>query len=131
MCRAWVRRFGTVTRSAAEADVRIGQRGIGCHLVSESEYAARLWRVNLVSYPQHWLVTLADGSAVDVWADSAEGLSGPEDRRDYLFGNLMDIAPADQHAFDVTATTPANLDRVVVAVARFPRTSVLRVSSAS
>lgn len=64
--------------------------------------------------PQHWLVTVVDGSVVDVWADSVEGPGGPEDQRDYLFGNLMDIAPADQRAFDITATTPANPSRVIV-----------------
>jgi hypothetical protein len=39
---------------------------------------------------------LADGSTVDVWADSVQGLSGPEDQRHYHFGNLMDIAPDEQ-----------------------------------
>ncbi|HET9975201.1 MAG TPA: hypothetical protein VFQ68_43705 [Streptosporangiaceae bacterium] len=75
--------------------------------------------------PQHWLVTMADGAVVDVWADSAEGLSGPEDRRDYLFSNLMDIAPAGQCAFDITSTTPASPSRVLVTVARFPRSSCI------
>ena len=78
--------------------------------------------------PQHWLVTMADGFVVDVWADSVEGLSEPEDQRDYLFSNLMDIVPADQRAFDITATTPANPNRVVVTVARFPRSSVRHVT---
>lgn len=105
---------------------RVGSNGY--HFASGP--AARLGRVNLVNQPQRWLVILADGFAVDVWADSVEGLSGPEDQRDYLFGNLMDIARADQHAFELTATTPASIDRIVVAVARFPRTSVLRISSA-
>ena len=81
--------------------------------------------------PVNWLVTLADGSVVDVWADSVEGLSGTEDQRDYMFGNLMDIAPADQHDFDITATTPANPSRVVVAVARFPRSSVRHIIGAT
>ena len=80
--------------------------------------------------PGHWLVTLTDGSVVDVWADSVEGLAGPQDQRDYLFGNLMYIDPADQHDFDVTARTPANPSRVVVTVARFPRLSVLGITSA-
>src|SRR5690348_7110995 len=73
---------------------------------------------------------MADGSVVDVWANSVEGLGGPEDRRDYLFGNLMDIAPAEQCAFDITATTPANPSRVIVTVARFPRSSVRHVVGA-
>jgi hypothetical protein len=91
---------------------------------------AKLWQVKLAAPPERWLVTLADGSAVEVWADSVEGLSGPEDQRDYLFGNFMDIDPADQYAFDVTATTPGNPGRVVVTVARFPRPSVIRVITA-
>jgi hypothetical protein len=73
--------------------------------------------------------TLTDGSVVDVWVDSVEGLAGPEDQRDLSFGNLMDIAPADQDAFDVTATTPADPGRVVVTVARFPRSSVFHIAS--
>jgi len=87
--------------------------------------------VNLAAGPpQHWLVTMADGSVVDVWADSVEGLSGPEDQRDYSFSNLMDIAPANHYAFDITATTPANPTRVAVTVARFPRSSVRHVTGA-
>ncbi|HEY2264413.1 MAG TPA: hypothetical protein VGI96_17445 [Streptosporangiaceae bacterium] len=80
--------------------------------------------------PRHWLVTLADGAVVDVWADSAEGLSGPDDQRDYAFGNLMDIAPADQRAFHITGATPAHPSRVTVTVARFPRSSVRHVIGA-
>jgi hypothetical protein len=80
--------------------------------------------------PQHWLVTLADGAVVDVWADSAEGLSGPGDQRDYVFGNLMDIAPGDQLSFDITKVTPAHPSRVIVTVARFPRSSVRHVTGA-
>ncbi len=80
--------------------------------------------------PSQWLVTLLGGSVIEVWADSVEGLAGPEDQRDYLFGNLMDIRPEDQKGFDVTARTPTNPSRVVVPVARFPRASVVRVASA-
>jgi hypothetical protein len=56
--------------------------------------------------------------------------AGREDQRDYSFSNLMDIAPADQCAFDITATTPANPTGVAVTVARFPRSSVRRVTGA-
>ena len=59
-----------------------------------------------------------------------EGLAGPEDRRDYVFGNLMSIDPAHQDGFDITARTPTDPDRVVVVVARFPRLSVLGIVSA-
>ncbi|HEY4854135.1 MAG TPA: hypothetical protein VII22_25390 [Streptosporangiaceae bacterium] len=87
--------------------------------------------MNLVAGPPgHWLVTLADGAVVDVWADSVEGLTGPQDQRDYSFGNLMDIHPDDQNGFDITARTPADPRRVVVTVARFPRSAVVRIISA-
>lgn len=75
-------------------------------------------------------MTLTDGSVVDVWADSVEGLAGPEDQRDYRFCALMDISPQDQPGFDVVARTPGNPGRVVVTVALFPRSSVAAVSSA-
>jgi len=80
--------------------------------------------------PSHWQVTLADGHVVDVWADSVEGLAGPDDRRDYHFGNLMDIAPAEQGGFEITGRTPAKPNRVLVTVARFPRMCVARVDMA-
>lgn len=80
--------------------------------------------------PAHWIVILADDSRVDVWADTMTGLSGPEDQRDYEFGVLMDIEPALQVEFDVTARTPSNPSRVEVCVARFPRSSVKDVHSA-
>ena len=78
--------------------------------------------------PSRWVVTLADGSTVEVWADAAMGLS--DDNGDYVFGLLMDIDEACQQGFEVTARTPSNPLRVEVAVARFPRTAVLRVESA-
>ena len=80
--------------------------------------------------PSRWLVTLLDGSVIEVWADSVEGLTGPEDQRDYVFGNLMDIRPEDQKGFDITARTPTNPSRGVVTVARFPSACVVRVASA-
>jgi hypothetical protein len=65
-----------------------------------------------------------------VWADSVEGLSGPEDERDYLFSALMDIARGDQGSFAVTGRTPANPARVIVTVARFPRSAVTKIDMA-
>lgn len=79
--------------------------------------------------PGLWKVTLVDGSVVDVWADSVEGLAGPEDDRDYLFSNLLDVPVSEQAAFQVTSTAQANPERVVVTVARFPRTAVVDVTS--
>jgi hypothetical protein len=67
--------------------------------------------VNLVGPPSRWLVTLTDGSVVDVWADSMEELAGPGDQRDYRFCALMDISPRDQPGFDVVARTPSNPGR--------------------
>jgi hypothetical protein len=78
--------------------------------------------------PSHWLVTLTDGSTVDVWADSVQGLSGPEDQRDYHFLNLMDIAPDEQGSFEIVGRAPAVPTRVLVTVARFPRRSVMQVA---
>jgi len=84
--------------------------------------------VNLVAGPPgHWLVTLIGRTVVDVWADSVEGLAGPEDQRDYTFGNLMEIHPDDQEGFDIIARTPANPRKVVVTVARFPRSAVVHI----
>lgn len=79
--------------------------------------------------PSRWLVILADGGEVDVWADSVEGLSGPDDDRDYLFNCLMDIDPELQGEFEVVGRTPTNDRRVLVAVARFPRASVREITS--
>ena len=86
--------------------------------------------VTLAGQPSRWLVTLADGSVVDVWAHSVEGLAAPEDQRDYRFCVLMDISPQDQSGFDVVARTPADPNRVDVTVARFPRRLVADISSA-
>lgn len=80
--------------------------------------------------PTHWQVILIDGSAVDVWADSVEGISGPDDVRDYRFCNLMDVDPADQEWFEIVGRAPTNAARVIVTVARFPRPSVVTVNSA-
>lgn len=75
--------------------------------------------------PSRWVVTLVDGSRVQVWADAVQGLAGPDDDRDYLFGCLMDVDEAEQAGLEITARTPSNPRRVEVAVARFPRGSVL------
>jgi hypothetical protein len=68
-------------------------------------------------------------SRVEVWADTVTGLSGPEDDGDYTFGVLMEVEPEAQAAFEVTARTPTDPQRVEVAVARFPRTSAREVVS--
>jgi hypothetical protein len=81
--------------------------------------------------PSRWLVILSDGEAVDVWANSVAGLSGPDDTRDYLFECLMDIDPELQGEFEIGGRTPTNDHRVLVAVARFPRASVREITSSA
>jgi hypothetical protein len=76
--------------------------------------------------PTKWVITLHDGSAVEIWADSAEGSAGPDDTRDYTFCSLMDIDEAEQDGFEIVDRTPSNPRRVLVAVARFPRSAVAR-----
>ena len=72
--------------------------------------------------PSHWVVTLIDGSQVDVWADSVTGLSEKTARDEYLvFGVLMEIDVDRQGQFEVTARPRVPGRRVEVAVARFPR----------
>jgi len=79
--------------------------------------------------PELWLVTLADGSLVQVWADSVEGLAGPEDQRDYRFCCLMDVARENQSSFDVVGETAPPSERVIVIVAKFPRDAVTSIQS--
>jgi len=75
--------------------------------------------------PSHWVVTLVDGSQVDVWADSVTGQSEKTAHDEYLvFGVLMDIDVDLQEQFEVTARPRFPGRRVEVAVARFPRSCV-------
>jgi hypothetical protein len=85
--------------------------------------------IEMIGTPSPRRIWLRDGSFVDVWAHSITGLSGPEDTRDYELHCLMNIDPAIQGQFDVTARTPSNPWRVLVMVARFPRTAVIDVTS--
>jgi hypothetical protein len=72
--------------------------------------------------PAHWVVTLVDGSEVDVWADAVTGLTEKTAHQEHIvFGVLLDVDVALQGQFEVTATSPARSRRVEVAVARFPR----------
>lgn len=113
---SWVWNFGSCATSGHEREIHL---------------ATTLLRVKLAAGPpSHWRITLTDGSVVDVWAESVEGLSGPEDQRDYHFGNLMDIAPDKQSGFEIAARTPETPDRVLVTVARFPRGCVKRLEMA-
>ena len=86
-------------------------------------------RMRNVCTPSRWLVTLTTGAGVEVWADSVEGLAGPEDQRDYRFESLVDATPDEQLQLHVSGRTPSNPERVLVTVARFPRECVASVSS--
>lgn len=77
-----------------------------------------------------WHVLLCDGSRVEIWADSVDGLTDPNEKDDYVFGMLVDASPEEQASMEVVSRTPSNHERVVVAVARFPRGSVTSVTSA-
>lgn len=75
--------------------------------------------------PAHWIVTLANGGEVHVWADAVTGISEKTAADDEIvFGVLMDIDPDRQDEFEITAKTAPASRRVEVAVARFPRPSV-------
>jgi hypothetical protein len=79
--------------------------------------------------PSHWIVTLAGGGRVDVWADAVTGLTGETAHHDHVvFVVLMDIDADLQDQFEVTARTLARSRRVEVAVARFPRDCVQDVA---
>lgn len=76
--------------------------------------------------PAHWVVTLADGGVVHVWADAVTGLSEKTiHHEEIVFGVLMEIDVNRQSEFEVAA--PGR--RVEVVVARFPRHSVRDVRS--
>jgi hypothetical protein len=80
--------------------------------------------------PSHWIVTLAGGCQVDVWADAVTGLTEKTaDHEHVVFGVLMDIDVDLQDQFEVTARAPARSRRVEVAVARFPRGCVQGVET--
>ena len=75
--------------------------------------------------PAHWIVMLAGGSQVDVWADAVAGLSEKTSHHEHIvFTVLMDIDVDLQDQFEVTARAPARSRRAEVAVARFPRSCV-------
>jgi len=80
--------------------------------------------------PSHWIVTLADGSQVDVWADTATGLTEKTAHHEQIvFGILVDVDVDFQGQYEITARGLAPGRRVEVAVARFPRNSVQDVAT--
>jgi hypothetical protein len=81
--------------------------------------------------PSQWVVTLLDGSQIDVWADSVTGLTEKTAHQEHIvFGVLMDIDIDVQDQFEVTARAPNRNRRVEVAVVRFPRHCVRQVVTA-
>jgi hypothetical protein len=75
--------------------------------------------------PSHWVVTLAGGPQVDVWADTVTGLTEKTAHHEHIvFGILMDVDLDLQSQFEVTARGLVPGRRVEVAVARFPRSCV-------
>jgi hypothetical protein len=81
--------------------------------------------------PAHWIVTLVDGSEVDVWADTVTGLTEKTAHLEHIvFGVLMDIDLCLQDQFEVTAHGIKPSPRVEVAVTRFPRDCVRNVVTA-
>jgi hypothetical protein len=73
-----------------------------------------------VGPPSRWTVELVDGTVVEVWADgySREG-------EHWTFSSLFDLDGEELPAEAlVIGETPSNLERVLVAVARFPKTAV-------
>jgi hypothetical protein len=81
--------------------------------------------------PSRWIVTLAGGSQVEVWADTVTGLTEKTAHHEHVvFGVLMDIDADLQEQFEVTACGLAGGRRVEVAVARFPRNCVQDVITA-
>jgi hypothetical protein len=100
--------------------------------VAENLYLLGSGKMELVGLPPaHWVVTLVDGAEVDIWADGVEGLddttAGPEH---IVFSVLMDVDVFLQTEFERTGRTKPPGRRVVVAVARFPRSTVKEVRSA-
>jgi hypothetical protein len=80
--------------------------------------------------PSRWIVTLAGGSRVDVWADAVTGLTEETAHHEHVvFGVLMDVDVDLQDQFEVTARGRGPGRRVEVAVARFPRGCVQGVET--
>lgn len=74
--------------------------------------------MRLVEAPKSWWVTLADGARAEVWATS---VSEPTEGDQYFtFTVLMDASREEQWVLQVVGERPSGLERVSVAVARFP-----------
>ena len=69
--------------------------------------------------PSKWLLTMTDGSDIEVWAD---GYS--EEAGDFVFSVLVDATAEEQHQLEVTGRTPTRPERVIVTVCRLPASAV-------
>jgi len=69
--------------------------------------------------PSKWLVTLVNGSVVEVWADGYSEVEGT-----LVFSILVDATTDEQQVLEVTGPSPSRPERVIITVARFPMVTV-------
>lgn len=69
--------------------------------------------------PTRWLVTLADGSVIEIWADGYSEEDGV-----VVFSVLVDATAEEQQVLEVTGRTPSRPERVIITVARIPVTAM-------
>jgi hypothetical protein len=74
--------------------------------------------------PSAWLVTLASGAVVEVWADGFTETDGY-----FVFTALIDAEREPRHSTLVMGRTPTNHQRFDVALARFPAAEVSEIAS--
>jgi hypothetical protein len=65
------------------------------------------------------MVTLVNGSVVEVWADGYSEVEGT-----LVFSILVDATPDEQQVLEVTGPSPSRPERVIITVARFPMVTV-------
>ena len=75
--------------------------------------------------PSAWLVTLASGAVVEVWADGYTEMDGY-----FVFTALVDAEREPRESTLVMGRTPTNAQRLDVALARFPVAEVSQIRSA-
>ncbi|MBR7831398.1 hypothetical protein KDK95_34155 [Actinospica sp. MGRD01-02] len=65
--------------------------------------------------PSQWLLTLKDGSTIEVWADSY-----CEEQDQFQFESLVEASHEEQRHVKVTATGRQPTSKVLILVARIP-----------
>jgi hypothetical protein len=73
---------------------------------------------------QPWRVTMRGGAVVTVWSTSWSVVGD-----DHVFEVIVRADKSEQQSLDVTATTPSDATKVLIAVARFPVSAVSDVTS--